>query len=123
MFGEKFDKENKVIAFSGGVTTSKSFSVLASKHIIDIHFNGDSNCLPLYRYTESGERVENITDWGLKQFRARYEPSPLSSGSMPSPQPSPDGRGSVGSESPLPVGEDLGEGKESEREEKMSRQG
>jgi very-short-patch-repair endonuclease len=88
----------------------------------------DANCLPLYRYTESGERVENITDWGLKQFRARYEPSPLggsmpspqplssgsaplSSGSMPSPQPSPDGRGSVGSESPLPVGEDLGEGR------------
>jgi very-short-patch-repair endonuclease len=71
---------------------------------------------------ESGERVENITDWALEQFRARYEPSPLSSGSMPSPQPlssgsmpspqpSPDGRGSVGSESPLPVGEDLGEGR------------
>jgi very-short-patch-repair endonuclease len=105
-------------------TSTKPFNVLAVNMLPDYHFNGDANCLPLYRYTESGERVENITDWGLEQFRARYEPSPqpsprgrggesasLSSGSMPSPQPSPDGRGSVGSESPLPVGEDLGEGR------------
>lgn len=28
--------------------------------------------LPLYRYTSTGERVDNITDWGLKQFQAHY---------------------------------------------------
>lgn len=25
-----------------------------------------------YRYTNSGERVDNITDWALRQFRSRY---------------------------------------------------
>lgn len=28
--------------------------------------------LPRYRYSSSGERVDNITDWGLRQFRAHY---------------------------------------------------
>jgi predicted helicase len=122
IFGKNLERENKVITFLC-ISSSNPLSVLASSLLFDLCLlksgNGGTQGLPLYRYTESGERVENITDWGLKQFRARYEPSPLSSGSMPSPQPSPDGRGSVGSESPLPVGEDLGEGKESEREEKM----
>ncbi|WP_246206558.1 type ISP restriction/modification enzyme [Propylenella binzhouense] len=27
---------------------------------------------PRYRYTASGERVDNITDWALRQFRAHY---------------------------------------------------
>ena len=31
-----------------------------------------TQCLPLYRYTSEGERVSNITDWGLRQFRERY---------------------------------------------------
>ena len=31
-----------------------------------------TQCLPLYRYTAAGERVDNITDWALAQFRARY---------------------------------------------------
>ena len=29
-------------------------------------------CLPLYRYSESGERAENITDWALGQFQKQY---------------------------------------------------
>ncbi len=38
-------------------------------------------CPPLYRYTADGERVDNITDWGLKQFRAHYgSPSPRARG-------------------------------------------
>ncbi len=28
--------------------------------------------LPLYRYTADGERVSNITEWGLRQFREHY---------------------------------------------------
>ena len=31
-----------------------------------------SNLLPRYRYTSEGERLDNITDWGLKQFQTRY---------------------------------------------------
>jgi predicted helicase len=58
-------------------TSTKPFNVLAIDELPDYHFNGDSNCLPFYRYSESGERVENITDWGLERFRERYHsPSP-----------------------------------------------
>ena len=31
-----------------------------------------TQCLPLYRYTAAGERVDNITDWALAQFRQHY---------------------------------------------------
>jgi predicted helicase len=37
-----------------------------------LHFNGDSQCLPLYRYDKAGNRHDNITDYALAQFRARY---------------------------------------------------
>ena len=37
-----------------------------------------SQSLPLYRYTATGERIDNITDWGLKQFQAHYGKAPLS---------------------------------------------
>ena len=36
-------------------------------------FNGDAQCLPLYRYTADGERVDNITDWALARFRQHYQ--------------------------------------------------
>ena len=39
---------------------------------MDLHFVGDNQCLPLYRYTSDGIRVSNITGWGLRQFHERY---------------------------------------------------
>ena len=48
------------------------FYPLATDRVIDLHFTGDTQCLPLYRYTEDGERVSNITQWGLKQINAHY---------------------------------------------------
>ncbi len=50
----------------------RSFYVLASDKLVDLHFVGDNQCLPLYRYTTDGERVSNITEWGLRQFREHY---------------------------------------------------
>ncbi len=50
----------------------KAFYVLATNRTVDYHFTGDSQCLPLYRYTADGERVSNITEWGLRQFREHY---------------------------------------------------
>ena len=29
-------------------------------------------CLPLYRYTEDGERVSNITQWGIDHINGHY---------------------------------------------------
>ena len=67
------DEYNIMIAIN---TSNKPFNVLASGHLVDLHFNGDSQCLPLYRYTTDGERVDNITDWAVEQFRAHYNARP-----------------------------------------------
>ena len=56
--------------------SNKPFNVLASDSLVDLHFNGDSQCFPLYRYDEDGNRIDNITDWGLEQFRNYYRPHP-----------------------------------------------
>ena len=63
-------EENVVLAVNdaGG---HKPFHCLASKHIVDLHFTGDSQCLPRWRY-EGETRVDNITDWALAQFQAAY---------------------------------------------------
>ena len=53
--------------------SSKAFNVLASSCLVDLHFNGDSQCFALYRYDDSRKRIDNITDWGLEQFINHYK--------------------------------------------------
>ena len=69
IFPHKLDVENTLICVC---RNGKDFYVLVSKYLPDYHFTGDSNCLPLYRYTAEGERVSNITDWGIRQFNDHY---------------------------------------------------
>ena len=46
---------------------------MVTDRISDFHlFFDGAQCLPLYRYTADGERVSNITEWGLRQFREHY---------------------------------------------------
>ena len=61
--------ENLAICFC---VNGKSFYALAADRVVDLHFTGDTQCLPLYRYTADGERVSNITEWGLRHFREHY---------------------------------------------------
>ena len=61
--------ENKVISFC---VNGKAFYVLAADRVVDLHFTGDTQCLPLYRYTSDGERVSNITDWALRHINDYY---------------------------------------------------
>ncbi len=68
IFGTEY--ENSVICVNVG---SKTFNVLAADVVPDYHVNGDCNCLAYYWYDVDGNRVENITDWGLEQFREHYE--------------------------------------------------
>ena len=68
------DTENILIAFD---VSDKPFSALASKYLVDLHFNGDSQCLPLYRF-ENGNRLENITDFALNAFRTHYKNNHIS---------------------------------------------
>ena len=50
----------------------KDFYVLASEQLVDLHFAGDTQCLPLYRYTAEGNRVCNITDWAIRHINEHY---------------------------------------------------
>ena len=61
--------QNKIICFC---VNRKNFYVLASDKLVDYHVTGDAQCLPLYRYRDTGERISNITEWGLRQFQEHY---------------------------------------------------
>ena len=51
---------------------SKTFYALAADRVVDLHFTGDTQCLPLYRYTPEGERITNITEWGIRRINDHY---------------------------------------------------
>ena len=67
-------KPNSVICVTG--PGANSFSVLAAGTLVEKKYCDTNNsatfCLPLYRYTPDGERVCNITDWGIRQFNEHY---------------------------------------------------
>ena len=67
--------DNKLIGFMAQ-STDKPFAVISSKLIPDLNCisaaSGGTHCLPLYRYDENGDRVENITNWALERFREHY---------------------------------------------------
>ncbi len=69
MFGPDLQQPNRVINFC---VNGKAFYVLATAKPADFHFTGDTQCLPLYRYTPDGERVSNITQWGLRRINDHY---------------------------------------------------
>ena len=69
MFGQDLKSANQVINFSAN---GKQFYALAAEKLTDLHFTGDTQCLPLYRYTADRERMSNITESGLRQFREHY---------------------------------------------------
>ncbi len=59
---------NQHVAFPNG----GEFRCLAAQGAVDFHFIGDARVVSRYRYASSGERLDNITDWGLKQFQSHY---------------------------------------------------
>jgi len=69
-FGQDFKFAPKCFALTAP-GASKTFSSLATKGIADWHFLGDTQLYPLARIV-GGIEVDNITDWGLKQFRQHY---------------------------------------------------
>ena len=52
----------------------KPFQVLATNRLFHHDFLEKTQCLPLYRYDANGNRLDNITDWGLAQFQGHYNP-------------------------------------------------
>ena len=69
MFGNDLRQANRAINFC---VNGKYFYVLAANRLTDWHFTGDTQCLPLYRYTAEGERVSNITEWGIRLINEHY---------------------------------------------------
>ena len=72
-FGEP-EKLNNLIVCSD-IAFRSGFNVLAVSSIPDLHLCATTDafqCLPLYRYDENGNRIENITDWGLNQIQTHY---------------------------------------------------
>ena len=67
-FGKDLYEGNQLISIN---TNGKSFFVLVTDTIADLHYTGDAQYFPLFQY-EQGNRHDNITDWGLQQFREHY---------------------------------------------------
>lgn len=69
------EMENQAICLTGA-GSEKPFMVLMSNQLADLHVVGPgcgSQCFPFYTYAEDGtRRRENVTDWALARFRARY---------------------------------------------------
>ena len=69
MFGPDLRGDNKVICFS---MRGIKFYTLASNRLMDLHFTGDTQCLPIYRYAEDGGRICNIRDWAIRHINDHY---------------------------------------------------
>ena len=66
------DRDNFYISISG-IGGSKPFQSLVTNQITCLDCLEKTQCLPLYSYDKSENRIENITDWGLQQFQNYYE--------------------------------------------------
>jgi len=63
--------ENVVIGVSG-LSSSKPFQALACSYIPSFDLLEKTQFLPRHRVKESGERLDNITDWALAKFTTHY---------------------------------------------------
>lgn len=73
--GFRGELENRIISFLS-IASANDLYALATNKIFDAGLlkqgNGITQCLPLYHYDSAGNRIDNITDWGLDQFRGHY---------------------------------------------------
>jgi len=69
--GKIFCGEQNLLMTLSGASSHKPFSVLATNRLYGLDFLEKTQCLPFYRY-ENGEKIENLTDWGLNKFRTHY---------------------------------------------------
>jgi len=72
-FKEIYDlsQQNLIISFSGK-SSSKPFQLLVTKNSVCYDFLEKTQFIPFDRYDVNGNRHDNITNWGLNQFRTHY---------------------------------------------------
>ena len=72
----RFFRERNIAILLSGPNSPKPFTVLPTAMIPDLNCLSPAadgcRVMPLYDYTAAGDRVENVTDWALAQFQARY---------------------------------------------------
>ena len=69
---EESEKENRIICTSG-IGSLKDFQVLQCDNLVCLDALEKTQCFPFYTYNEDGSgRRENVTDWALARYRARY---------------------------------------------------
>ncbi|MDB5673436.1 MAG: methyltransferase [Sphingomonas bacterium] len=66
------DRENMAIGFTRGRRGSFSCLATARTPALDWFIPDACQYQPRYRYDKDGERIDNITDWALNKFVARY---------------------------------------------------
>lgn len=74
IYGDHNQFKNIVLLINNGSTTFKSFATnLIYEFGSMLEGGGQTIGFPLYQHDATGNRVDNITDWGLKQFKEHYE--------------------------------------------------
>ena len=71
IFGVDLKQPNRVICFRG-LGNNRPFAALAVGRLVEHQLLTNMQCLPLYRYTPEGERVSNITEWGIRRINDHY---------------------------------------------------
>ncbi len=61
--------ENKIITIS---TLTNEIQCLSANKVVSLDFLQRTVCFPLYRFDKSDKRIDNISEWGLKQFTEQY---------------------------------------------------
>ncbi|MEN0041918.1 MAG: type ISP restriction/modification enzyme [Pseudomonadota bacterium] len=70
-FGDHGQRQEPFIAVSG-TSAAKPFQTLAAAGPQDYEAIEKNNLLPRHRYSRSGDKIDNITDWALNRFQERY---------------------------------------------------
>ncbi len=74
-FGNNLNLYNIAINIMG-ITTNKPFSVLCSDKCTGVNYlspAAGTYLFPFYLYDDEKRKIDNITDWGLKQFQEHYK--------------------------------------------------
>jgi predicted helicase len=72
-FPNPMTESSNIVICVSGIGSNKPFHCVASNTIPCLDMLEKTQCFPYYTYAEDGSnRRENITDWALAQFRARY---------------------------------------------------
>lgn len=75
---ERIEGENKIICVTA-IGNIRTFYVLMTNIIPDLHLTGDTQCFPFYTYNkDASSRRENTTDWAVEQFCSHYKNNKIS---------------------------------------------